>query len=273
MANEITTFNFNGVSINVLERNGEAWFIASEVASVLEYRDAFNMVRLLDEDEKGTTHLMSRTSNGGNPNVTIINESGLYSAVLRSKKPEAKTFKKWVTSEVLPSIRKTGGYHVATGNANTDVLALIHHNEQMLNALKQTYVEKQQVEEALSIAQPKAEAYDTFIDSEGSFNMSVLASRIKVNGKAIGVQTLNKWLLRDGFITKNGKQYRALRKAIQLGVLENAPYVNKYNGFAGTQVKATSKGLIYFAKRYGDELPDVPCIEMNDSDTDTYFLH
>jgi prophage antirepressor-like protein len=83
------------------------WFVAKDVCEILDYRDAFNAVRMLDEDEKGT-HQMSTL--GGKQEVTIISEPGLYRMIMRSNKPEAKPFQKWVSHEVLPSIRKTGGY-------------------------------------------------------------------------------------------------------------------------------------------------------------------
>lgn len=103
----IIPFNFESKEIRVVEINNEPWFVASDIASALEYRDAYDMTRILDDDEKGTHNL--RTP-GGEQLLSIINESGLYSAILRSRKPEAKAFKKWVTSDVLPSIRKTGSY-------------------------------------------------------------------------------------------------------------------------------------------------------------------
>ena len=95
--------------LRVIDIHGQPWFVAADVAEALEYRNAPDMVRMLDDDEVGTTQIVRSTS-GGNPNLTIINESGLYSAILRSRKPEAKRFKKWVTSEVLPAIRRTGQY-------------------------------------------------------------------------------------------------------------------------------------------------------------------
>lgn len=85
----------------------EPWFAAPDVARALDYRTANDMTRILDEDEKGTQ--IVRTP-GGDQEVSVISESGLYSAILRSRKPEAKKFRKWVTAEVLPAIRKTGRY-------------------------------------------------------------------------------------------------------------------------------------------------------------------
>ncbi|MCG9078970.1 BRO-N domain-containing protein [Laribacter hongkongensis] len=109
-------FNFNDHTVRILDKDGELWFVASDVAAALEYRDAANMVRNLDGDEADTHILSTRSENGieQDREVTIISESGLYSAILRSRKPEARRFKKWVTSEVLPAIRKTGQYRVAT---------------------------------------------------------------------------------------------------------------------------------------------------------------
>ncbi len=93
--------------IRTVVQGEDVWFVAKDVADVLGYRDTHNMVRFLDEDEKDT-HQVSTL--GGNQTMKVINESGLYSAILKSKKPQAKAFKKWVTSEVLPSIRKHGAY-------------------------------------------------------------------------------------------------------------------------------------------------------------------
>ena len=100
-------FSFEAFSVRVTMRDGEPWFVAADVAEVLDYRNAPDMTRNLDDDEKGTQ--IVRTP-GGQQELTTISESGLYSAILKSRKPEAKKFKKWVTAEVLPSIRKTGQY-------------------------------------------------------------------------------------------------------------------------------------------------------------------
>lgn len=116
-------FEFETLPVRVLTReDGELWFVASDVATALEYRDAGNMARNLDEDEKGT-HIVSTL--GGEQGVLIINEAGLYSAILRSRKPAAKRFKRWVTHEVLPNIRKTGSYQ--TGNRSTAASRISNH--------------------------------------------------------------------------------------------------------------------------------------------------
>jgi len=108
MANEIVTrcFKTQEFSINSMMIGGEPWFIAKEIADILGYGDAEAMTRRLDDDEVQNRQIVGF----GNRGVNLINESGLYSTIIGSNKPEAKRFKKWVTSEVLPSIRKTGQY-------------------------------------------------------------------------------------------------------------------------------------------------------------------
>lgn len=108
--NEVTIFNFGKLAVRSTIKEGEVWFVAQDVAETLGYRDAANMTRMLDEDERGT-HIVSTL--GGPQEVTIISESGLYACILKSQRPEARAFRKWVTGTVLPAIRKTGEYNHA----------------------------------------------------------------------------------------------------------------------------------------------------------------
>ena len=111
----LNTFNFNQVNVRtVTDEQGNPWFVAADVCAVLEIRNNRDAMSRLDDDEKADVGITDTSSNGvmQERNMTIINESGLYSLILTSRKPEAKSFKKWVTSEVLPSIRKTGSYSV-----------------------------------------------------------------------------------------------------------------------------------------------------------------
>lgn len=101
------TFSFESHAVRTINRDGEIWFILNDVTEALAFTRGRNAARMLDDDERGA-HIVSTL--GGEQELTIINESGLYSLILRSRKPEAKRFKKWITSEVLPAIRKTGSY-------------------------------------------------------------------------------------------------------------------------------------------------------------------
>lgn len=112
----VIPFNFGKQQVRTLLVDGEPWFVAADISTALQYRDSFNMCRNLDDDEKGTQIVSTL---GGAQEMLAINESGLYSAILRSRKAEAKRFKKWVTAEVLPAIRKTGRYDDQQGRLGT----------------------------------------------------------------------------------------------------------------------------------------------------------
>lgn len=107
--NELQVFNYQENEIRTIQRDGEPWFVLKDVCGVLDLGSPHKVAERLDEDEKGRNQIPTL---GGLQETTIINESGLYNVILRSDKPEAKPFRKWITSEVLPSIRKTGSYSV-----------------------------------------------------------------------------------------------------------------------------------------------------------------
>lgn len=110
MSATVIPFSFETSEVRAIsDEQGESWFVAADVAAVLGYRNAPDMTRMLDDDEKGTQ--IVRTL-GGDQELTIISESGLYACILKSRRPEAKAFRKWVTGEVLPALRKTGRYAV-----------------------------------------------------------------------------------------------------------------------------------------------------------------
>ena len=114
--------------VRIVTKDGESWFVAKDVADALGYRDAANMTRNLDDDEKGTQIVSIRSASEVQQNreLAVINESGLYAVILRSRRKEAQRFKKWVTSEVLPSIRKHGGYSVGQEDLPEELVATLH---------------------------------------------------------------------------------------------------------------------------------------------------
>ena len=113
---QVIPFQFDTREVRTMLIDDQPWFVAADVSAALEYRDAGNMARNLDDDEKGTQIVSTL---GGDQEMLVINESGLYSAILRSRKAEAKRFKKWVTAEVLPAIRKHGRYDDEENKLNT----------------------------------------------------------------------------------------------------------------------------------------------------------
>ena len=115
--NEMTILNYDGNNVRMIEKDGEPWWVLKDVCAVLDISHITDTAKRLDEDEVGQTEVIDRL--GRNQATTIVNESGLYAVILRSDKPQAKPFRKWVTSEVLPSIRRTGRY-VADNNFRQD---------------------------------------------------------------------------------------------------------------------------------------------------------
>lgn len=112
IATSVASFSFENFHVRAINRNGEIWFVAADVCTVLDIKNPRSSIALLDDDESAVHSMDIRSENGvvQKRDVNIINESGLYTLILRSRKPEAKRFRKWVTSEVLPAIRKTGAY-------------------------------------------------------------------------------------------------------------------------------------------------------------------
>ena len=130
-----TTFTFRDANVRTVIIDRAPWFVAGDVAEILGYRDAEKMARNLDDDEKGTQIVGTL---GGRQSMTVINESGLYSAVLTSRRPEAKAFKRWVTGTVLPSLRKHGGYIQGQETLPEELLSSLHKTirENALPALR-----------------------------------------------------------------------------------------------------------------------------------------
>ena len=138
---ELQNFNFSGQDVRIITINGEPWFVGKDVADILGYSNSRKALSdHVDDEDKGVT---KSDTLGGNQNITIINESGLYSLILKSKKPEAKQFKRWVTSEVLPTIRKHGAYmtqpQVPTTQRELIMLALAGNEEtnQRIDAIEE----------------------------------------------------------------------------------------------------------------------------------------
>ena len=135
--NEIKVWNYESSEVRTIEKDGEPWFVLSDVCKVLELSSPHKVADRLEDDERNQIPVTD--SIGRNQNTTIINESGLYAVILRSDKPQAKPFRKWVTSEVLPSIRKTGSYHSQQQLSPMEMIAAMANNAvEMERRLKET---------------------------------------------------------------------------------------------------------------------------------------
>lgn len=183
----LDVFQYAGQQVRTVIVDGEPWFVAADVAAILGYRMASDMTRRLDDDEKGTRSV--RTP-GGEQSVTVINEPGLYGAILGSQVAGAREFKRWVKHDVLPAIRRTGQYGSALPQSFAEALELAAGEVRRAEAL-----EAKVAEDA-----PKVAAYDALMDAEGFYTMEAAA---KIGG--IGRTTLfNR--LRDAGVIQSGSR-------------------------------------------------------------------
>ncbi|GGM26603.1 antirepressor [Micromonospora sonchi] len=159
---EVFQFPATGHNIRTILRGAEPWFVGRDACAVLEIAKPENSLALLDADEKDTH---SVGTPGGAQNVTIISESGLYSLILRSRKPEAKTFKRWITHDVLPAIRKTGRYDALDTNDGRHQIPQSFADALQLAADQARQIEQQQT--AIAELEPRAQQADHFRAADG----------------------------------------------------------------------------------------------------------
>lgn len=246
--NELKTFEnerFGNVRVTMIDN--EPWFVASDVCRALEI--APTATRRLDDDEKG---MRSTQTPGGKQEMAVVNESGLYSLVLGSRKPEAKVFKRWITHDVIPTIRKTGGY------VNNEELFLDTYFP-TLDAgakamFKQTLVSLREANKKIEQDKPKVFFADSVEISENSVLVKTLAALLTQNGYKIGQNKLFELLRNDGYLVSRRGQSRNMptQKAIDRGLFEVKESVICTGGeHRVTQTTyVTGKGQIYFVNKY-----------------------
>lgn len=219
--NEIQIFNFQNCEVRVVNVNNEPWFAAKEVAAILGYSETAAMNRRLDDDEKTTLQIPQVGSNY-TTNITIINESGLYNAVLGSNKPEAKAFKKWVTSEVLPAIRRNGGY-IATAGTETPEELYARALTSLKAALdRQKAIAAEQAEQ-LALQAPDVEYTRNVLASDGLHTVNAVAVHL-----GISAIRLNKFLAAENWIYRQGGVYYPATRIREKGYCDFhvVPYLN-----------------------------------------------
>lgn len=193
--NEVQLFNFENHEVRSLLINSEPWFVGKDVADVLGYADTNQAIRKHVDNEDRLTRRFDGT--GQSRDMTIINESGLYSLVLSSKLPSAKKFKRWVTSEVLPALRKTGQYQVKELSGQ-ELMAKALIEAQSVLAAKDKVIEEMK---------PKASYYDVILNCKGLLATSVIAK--DYGWSAI---RLNEYLHKKGIQFKQGKTWLLYQK-------------------------------------------------------------
>ena len=251
---EIQEFYFNGDAVRTLLRDNEPYFVGKDVAEILGYsnpRDALS--KHVDSDDKGVAKCDTL---GGTQKLTVINESGLYSLILGSKLPTAKKFKHWVTSEVLPTIRKHGAYMT-----DAKAAAIVTDKGSLADLLQQAAEQLKRKDIQIEQMKPKALFADAVSTSDTPILVGELAKILHQNGVSMGQNRMFRWLRDNGYlISKKGTSYNMpTQRAMELGLFkikENAITHSDGHVTITKTPKVTGKGQVYFVNKFvvGEEL-------------------
>lgn len=253
--NELTVFNheeFGTIRTTVI--NEEPWFVGKDVAVVLGYKDTVNALKAhVDADDKGGCQIATPS---GNQNMTVINESGLYSLVLSSKLPGAKKFKRWVTSEVLPSIRKHGAY--MTAETIEKVLLNPDTIIKLATDLKEEQQKRKLLEAKVEEDKPKVLFAEAVSTAKTSILVGELAKLLKQNGVDIGQNRLFQWMRQNGYLVRRqGNDFNMpTQKSMDMGLFEiKETAVTHADGHVHVSKtpKVTGRGQQYFVNKFLSE--------------------
>lgn len=234
-------------AVRTIERDGEPWFVAADVCRALEHSNVTVALDRLDEDEKAKLNLGLPGGATG-----CVNEPGLYSLVLGSRKPEAKAFRRWITHEVIPSIRRHGAY--MTPDALEKALLSPDYLLKVVTALKDETDKRKALEAEAALNKPKVLFSDAVASSHNSILIGDLAKLIRQNGVPVGQKRLFEILRQEGFLISRGEaRNMPTQKAMEAGLMEiKETTIASPDGFTRVTKtpKITGKGQVYFINRY-----------------------
>ncbi|HCA74100.1 phage antirepressor [uncultured Bifidobacterium sp.] len=247
--NSIQRFDFKGAALRTLtDEAGEPWFVAKDVCDILALSNATVALQSLDDDELTKFNL-----GGQHGEANIISEPGLYRLVMKSRKPEAKEFQRWVTHEVLPQIRRTGGY-IPTNDTDDDMTILakaVMIGQRTMEEQKRKIAAQS---ERIKTLEPKARFADAVSASDGTCLIGELAKMLRQNGMDIGQNRLFQILRDDGFLGKTGSNRNVpTQKAMDMRLFkikETAIEHSDGHVTINRTPKVTGKGQTYFIGRY-----------------------
>lgn len=249
--NELKNFSFEGRQIRALTIEGEPYFVGKDVAEVLGYSNSRKAIAdHVDSEDKGVTKCYTL---GGTQQTTIINESGLYSLILSSKLPDAKKFKHWVTSKVLPTIRKHGAYMT-----DAKAAAIVTDKGSLADLLQQAAEQLKRKDIQIEQMKPKALFADAVSTSDTPILVGELAKILHQNGVSMGQNRMFRWLRDNGYlISKKGTSYNMpTQRAMELGLFkikENAITHSDGHVTITKTPKVTGKGQVYFVNKFVGE--------------------
>lgn len=242
--------------VRTIQQNGEPWFVGKDVAEILGYSNTPKAIRdHVDDEDKLTERIVL---SGQNREVAIINESGLYSLILSSKMPKAKEFKRWVTSEVIPAIRKTGGYIAGSENM-TDAEIMAKAVLVAQSTIQQRDQRIKELESDVAAAKPKVLFADAVSASDSTILIGDLAKILKQNGHPIGQKRLFNWMREQGYLIKRqGADYNSpTQRAMEMGLFKiKETAISHSDGHVSVSktTKVTGKGQQYFINKFCGEL-------------------
>lgn len=249
--NNISTFNNPAFgSVRAVSVNDEPYFVGKDVAEILGYERPTDAVRKrVDPDDRGVAKMETPS---GVQEMTIINESGLYSLILSSKLPKAKEFKRWVTAEVLPAIRKTGGYVNDTAQFVESYFGQLEPSQK--HALTMMFEESKRMSAQLKEQAPKVLFANAVETAHNSILIGDLAKIIRQNGVDIGQKRLFEWMRQNGYLIKDGQSKNMpTQKAMEMSLFEvKESTINNPDGSVRITrtTKVTGKGQTYFVKKF-----------------------
>ena len=251
MNTNLQTWSYENSEIRTVEKDGEPWWVLSDVCKVLELSSPHKVADRLEADERNQIPVID--SLGRSQNTTVINESGLYAVILRSDKPQAKPFRRWVTSEVLPSIRKHGAY--MTDQTLEQALTSPDFLIQLATQLKEEKEQRKQLEAKVEQDKPKVLFADSVSASKSSILVGELAKILKQNGVDTGQFRLFAWLRENGYLIKReGSDYNMpTQKSAEMGLFEvKQTIITHSDGHITTNKtpKVTGKGQVYFVNKF-----------------------
>ena len=249
MVNALQVFSFEGKEIRTVQRSGEPWWVLKDICDVLQLSNPSMIADRLDDDEKAKVEPKQYLGSRSNEPATVISESGLYNVILLSRKPEAKKFKRWITHEVLPAIRRHGAY--VTSAKLEEIMNDPDAWIKVLTALKDERAAKERLQLEAAQNEPKVVFADAVSVSSGTILIGELAKILKGNGIEIGQNRLFEKLRQDGYLIKRqGTDYNApTQRAMELGlfrVKETAITHSDGHVTISKTTKVTGKGQQYF---------------------------
>lgn len=238
--NNLQTFNFNNQLVRTVQLNNQPYWVLKDVCDVLELSNPTVVANRLEDDERAKFNL------GRQGEATVITESGLYAVILRSDKPNAKEFRKWVTSEVLPAIRKTGAYLTDEKAYN-----ITHNPQSLADLLMQAGEQLKQKEIIIQEMKPKALFADAVAQSDTSILVYDLAKLICQNGVKIGGNRLWTWLRDNGYIFKHSCEPTQKSMEMKLfEVIERTVQRSGHDPKVTRTTRVTGKGQQYFINKF-----------------------